>query len=98
MLYEWAMKMASRNEFHPLLLQIRKLFDKADLGAVNDHLRHENRILRGKLGNRVPLTDADRRILVKHGLRIKDRLEAQLTRGRSVLPAHSRYPGPSGTG
>ena len=55
------MKMASRNEFHPLLLQIRKLFDR-DLGAVNDYLVHENRILRDKLGNRVPLTDADRRV------------------------------------
>jgi hypothetical protein len=34
----------------------------------------ENRILRNKLGARVPLTEADRRILVRYGLRIKDRL------------------------
>jgi hypothetical protein len=40
----------------------------------NDYLRQENRILRSKLGSRVPLTQTDRRILVKYGLRIRDRL------------------------
>jgi hypothetical protein len=40
----------------------------------NGYLRRENQILRRKLGNRVPLTEADRRVLVQYGLRIKDRL------------------------
>jgi putative transposase len=57
----------------PLLAQIRKLF-KNDLALENDFLRQENRILRSKLGKRVPLTDKDRRVLVKYGLRIRERL------------------------
>jgi putative transposase len=40
----------------------------------NDYLRRENKILRSKFGTRVPLTEADRRILVKYGLKIKARL------------------------
>jgi hypothetical protein len=34
----------------------------------------KNKILRSKFGTRVPLTEADRRILVKYGLKIKARL------------------------
>ncbi len=45
----------------------------------NDFLRQENRILRSKLGKRVPLTDKDRRILVKYGLRIRERLADVIT-------------------
>jgi hypothetical protein len=37
-------------------------------------LGQENKILRSKLGVRVPLSETDRRILVKYGLRIKARL------------------------
>jgi len=58
---------------NPLLTKVRQLFSR-DLALENDYLRQENQILRGKLGSRVPLTEADRRILMKYGLRIKDRL------------------------
>jgi predicted nuclease with RNAse H fold len=65
----------NRNPHHsanPLIAKVRQLFS-GDLALENDYLRQENKILR-KLGARVPLTEADRRILVKYGLRIKDRL------------------------
>lgn len=65
--------MRGKNLSNPLVSRIAKLFNE-QLGLENDYLRHENRILRGKLGKRVPLTDSERRILVKYGLRIKDRL------------------------
>jgi hypothetical protein len=54
--------------------QKAELTHHRDLALENDYLRQENRILRTKFGQRVPLTEADRRILVKYGLRIKDRL------------------------
>ncbi len=57
----------------PLIAQIQKLFSR-DLTLENDYLRQENRILRGKFGQRVPLTDGERRILVRCGMRIRDRL------------------------
>ncbi len=56
-----------------LLTKVQRLFNR-DLALQNDYLRQENRILRSKLGARVPLTEADRRVLVKYGLRIKPRL------------------------
>ena len=49
----------------PLVVRMQKLFRK-ELAAENDYLRAENRILRGKFGKRVPLTDQDRRTLVKY--------------------------------
>src|ERR1039458_4628543 len=52
---------------------VQQLFSR-DLALENDYLRQENRILRSKLGRRVPLTEADRRVLVQYGLRIKTRL------------------------
>jgi putative transposase len=58
---------------NPLIARIQTLFQR-DLALENDSLRQENQILRSKLGARVPLTDADRRILVRFGLRIKERL------------------------
>jgi hypothetical protein len=64
---------SSQNSAHPLIAKIHQLF-RRDLALENDYLRQENQILRGKLGSRVPLTEADRRILVQYGLRIKDRL------------------------
>ena len=64
-----------RNDKSPtqLLARIAKLFNE-QLALENDYLAQENRILRSKLGKRVPLTDSERGILVKYGLRIKGRL------------------------
>ncbi len=67
------MKTRQKDGSQTLIAKIAKLFHQ-ELALQNDFLRQENRILRSKFGNRVPLTDADRRILVKYGLRIKDRL------------------------
>ena len=67
------MNSSSQNSANPLIAKVRQLFSR-DLALENDYLRQENKILRSKLGARVPLTEADRRILVKYGLRIKDRL------------------------
>jgi hypothetical protein len=57
----------------PLITRIQKLFSE-DLAKENDFLRRENKILRSKLGKRVPLTETDRRTLVRYGIPIKDRL------------------------
>lgn len=54
-------------------MKVRQLFSR-DLALENDYLRQENRILRRKLGPRPALTEAERRILMNYGLRIKDRL------------------------
>lgn len=62
-----------RESGQPLIAQIRKLF-RRDLALENDYLRQEDKILRGKLGKRVSLTERERRILVRYGMRIKDRL------------------------
>jgi len=67
------MNSSSQNSANPLIVKIQQLFSR-DLALENDYLRQENKILRSKFGPRVPLTEADRRILVKYGLRIKDRL------------------------
>ena len=67
------MKSSSPKSTDPLIAKIDQLFN-CDLALENDYLRQENRILRSKFGRRVPVTEADRRILVKYGLRIKDRL------------------------
>jgi hypothetical protein len=66
------MKLIARKSANPLTTKIHQLFNR-DLTLENDYLRQENRILRSKFGTRVPLTEADRRILVRYGLRIKDR-------------------------
>src|ERR1035437_823064 len=63
----------SQHSANPLIAKVQQLFSR-DLALENDYLRQENKILRSKLGIRVPLTEADRRILVKYGLRIKTRL------------------------
>jgi len=62
----------------PLITTIQKLFSE-DLAKENDFLRQENKILRSKLGKRVPLTEADRRTLVRYGLSIKERLAEVMT-------------------
>jgi hypothetical protein len=67
------MKRNPKHSAHSLIAKIHQLFSR-DLALENDYLRQENKILRSKFGTRVPLTEADRRILVKYGLRIKDRL------------------------
>jgi putative transposase len=64
---------------HPLLARFRSLFQH-NLAWENDYLRQENKILRSKFGTRVPLTDADRRILVRFGLKIRDRLREVASR------------------
>ncbi|MFC1452479.1 hypothetical protein ACFLSJ_03935, partial [Verrucomicrobiota bacterium] len=58
-----------------LVTRIARLFND-QLALENDYLRAENTIMRAKLGKRVPLTDHDRRRLVRYGIRIKDRLAA----------------------
>jgi putative transposase len=58
---------------NPLIAKIHQLFSR-DLALENDFLRQENRILRSKLPTRVPLTEADRLVLVQFGLPIKARL------------------------
>ncbi len=67
------MNRISQHSANPLIAKVQHLFSR-DLALENDYLRQENKILRSKLGIRVPLTEADRRILVKYGLRIKARL------------------------
>jgi hypothetical protein len=62
-----------RRSAAPLITTIQKLFSE-DLAKENDFLRQENKILRSKVGKRVPLTEADRRTLVRYGLSIKERL------------------------
>jgi len=68
------MKPNLRNTVAPLITRIQKLFSE-DLARENDFLYQENKILRSKLCRRVPLTEADRRTLVRYGLPIKDRLQ-----------------------
>jgi hypothetical protein len=58
---------------NPLIAKVQKLFSR-DLALENDYFRQENKILGNKLGARVPLTAADRRVLVSYDLRIKARL------------------------
>jgi hypothetical protein len=81
----------SRNSANPLLAKIQWLFSRA-LALQNDCLRQENRILRSKLGPRVPLTEADRRVLVRYGLRIRDRLGQviSIAKPETLLAWHRR--------
>ncbi len=66
------MKIRSWASVAPLITRIHKLFSE-DLAKENDFLRQENKILRSKLGKRIPLADADRRILVRFSLPIRAR-------------------------
>jgi len=47
----------------------------ADFAAMLDFILVENRILRKNIGKRVPLTDDDRRMLVKYGIPVKPWLD-----------------------
>ena len=49
-----------------LITHIHRLFNR-DVGLVNDYLRLENRILRSKIGKRVPLNNRERRWLARYG-------------------------------
>ena len=81
----------SRNAANPLVAKIQRLFSR-DLALENDYLRQENKILRSKLGSRVPLTEADRRVLVKYGLRIRNRLGEviSIAKPETLLAWHRR--------
>ena len=63
-----------------------------ELAMENDFLRHENKILRSKLGKRITLCDKDRRDLVKYGLRIRARLSEVITivKPETLLKWHRR--------
>jgi hypothetical protein len=76
----------SQHSANPLIAKVQQLFSR-DLAIENDYLRQENKILRSKLGIRVPLTEADRRILVKYGLRIKSRLAEVMSIAKPPNPA-----------
>jgi hypothetical protein len=67
------MKIRIERSTAPLLTRIQKLYSK-DLAKKNDYLRQENKILRSKLGQRVSLTEMDRRTLVRYGIPLKGRL------------------------
>jgi hypothetical protein len=68
--------LALENDYLRLCFRLPTASISRDLALENDYLRQENRILRTKLGARVSLTEADRRVLVKCGLRTKNRLRA----------------------
>jgi putative transposase len=74
-----------------LIAKIKKLFNR-DLALQNDYLRQENKILRSKLGNRVPLNESERRLLVKYGLPIKNSLHEimSIARPETLLSWHRR--------
>jgi hypothetical protein len=67
------MNSSSQNPANPWIVKAQQLFNR-DLPLENDCLRQENKILRSKFGARATLSESDRRVLVKYGLRIKDRL------------------------
>jgi putative transposase len=74
-----------------LLTKIKNLFNR-DLAFQNDYLRQENKILRSKLGKRVPLNDRERRLLFKYALRIRHRLDeiVNIVQPETLLAWHRR--------
>jgi hypothetical protein len=74
-----------------LLAKIQRLFSR-DLALENDYLRQENKILSSKQDARVPLTEAERRVLVKYGLRIRNRLGEviSIAKPETLLTWHRR--------
>jgi hypothetical protein len=71
-----------------LIAKIRTLFIR-DLALQNDYLRQENKILRSKLGKRVPINESERRVLVKYGC-----LTRTVSMRLSVLSGRKRcFPG-----
>src|ERR1017187_1177129 len=72
-----------RRSAAPLITTIQRLFSE-DLAKENDFLHQENKILRSKLGRRVPLTEANRRTLVRYGpVLSKQLVPAEFLRGAS---------------
>jgi putative transposase len=63
--------------YHPLQELIARSVEN-ELAAIIQHLKEENRILRGKLPKRVPLTDQERQRLVKTGSRLGSILNVSL--------------------
>lgn len=88
------MKPNLRHSAAPLITRIQKLFSE-DLAKENDFLHQENKILRSKLGRRVPLTEADRRTLVRYGPPIKGRLQdvISIVRPETLLAWNRRMGG-----
>ena len=85
------MKTPIANSVDPLVARIHKLF-RNELALENDFLRQENRILRSKVGRRAPLTETERRFLVKYGMRIKERLAEVISiiKPETLLKWHRR--------
>jgi hypothetical protein len=81
----------SQNSANPLIAKVQRLSSR-DLALENDFLRQENRIMRRKFGSRVPLTEAERRVLVKYGLRIRERLGEvmSIAKPETLLAWHRR--------
>jgi hypothetical protein len=81
----------SRNSANPLIVKVKRFFNR-DLVLENDYLRQENQILRRKLGSCGPLIEADRRVLVHYGLRIKNRLGEVISAAKpeTLLAWHRR--------
>lgn len=77
---------------HPLVLELRKVLKDADLLAKLDYIIAENRIYRSKFEKRVPLTEADRHLLVKFGLPARKWLDELTTivRPETILRWHRR--------
>jgi putative transposase len=68
------MKQNTVASVQPLIAGIHRLFSR-DLALENDFLRAENRVLRELIPDKRPkLTDRHRRLLIKYGMQIKDRL------------------------
>src|ERR1039458_4116131 len=68
------MKQNPAASVQPLVARIHRFFSR-DLALENDFLRAENKVLRELIPDKRPrLTDRHRRLLVKYGMRIKDRL------------------------
>ncbi len=85
------MEKTGYNSAGSLIAAVHRLF-RHDLAMENDFLRQENKILRSKLGKRVRLTETERKVLVKYGLRIKDRLGdvISIVKPETLLAWHRR--------
>ena len=73
------------------LAAVGRLF-KSRIALENAYLRQENKILRGKLGRCVPLSETERVVLVRYGLPIRDRLAdiISIVKPETLLAWHRR--------
>lgn len=85
------MKEGISQSANDLISKVHQIFNH-DLAMQNDYLRQENKILRSKLGKRVPLTEKDRKILVRYGLPIKGCLKEvmSIVKPETLLSWHRR--------